>query len=115
MKVFLNDKLVDADEAKVSVGDMGFLYGAGLFETMRAHNGSVFAMDDHLGRLFTSAKTLSIEHGFTKEYIGDAIGQTLKANDLSDARVRLTLTAGTVSDEGDAEATLLVTAAAFEP
>ena len=115
MKVFLNDKLVDADEAYVSVNDMGFLYGAGLFETMRAHNGAVFAMEDHLERLFISAKHLSIVHGFTKEHVGDAIEQTLKANDLSDARMRLTLTAGTVSDEGDAKATLLVTATEFEP
>ena len=112
-KVFLNDKLVDADKACISVNDMGLLYGAGLFETMRAHNGVVFALDDHLERLFGSAKILSIEHGFAKEYIADAIGQTLKANDLSDARVRLTLTAGAVSSEGQANPTLLITAAKF--
>ena len=61
-KVFLNDKLVDADKAGIPVNDAGFLYGAGLFETMRACNGVVFSLEDHLERLFSSAHALAIEN-----------------------------------------------------
>ena len=52
-KVFLNDKMVEADKAKISVSDSGLLYGLGVFETMRACNGKVFALDSHLERLLT--------------------------------------------------------------
>ena len=49
-KVFLNDGLVDIDKASLSVTDGGFLYGAGLFETMRSYNGKVFCLEDHLAK-----------------------------------------------------------------
>ena len=62
-RVFLNDKLIDIDKATISVTDSGFLYGAGLFETMRSHNGVVFALADHLDRLFFSAQSLSSPSG----------------------------------------------------
>ena len=61
-KVFLNDNLIDVDQACVSVTDSGFLYGAGLFETMRSRNGVVFRLEDHLDRLSSSARTLSISY-----------------------------------------------------
>ena len=93
-KIFLNDKLVDIEEGRISVGDSGFLYGAGLFETMRAYNGIVFRLDDHLERLLASTKALFLEHSFSKEYLADAVYKVLEANNLTDARIRLTLTAG---------------------
>lgn len=68
-KVFLNDKLVDIGRADVSVADGGFLYGAGLFETMRANNGVIFALKDHLDRLFFSAGKLVINNTYSKEQI----------------------------------------------
>ena len=55
-KVFLNDKIVEDAEAHISVSDSGFLYGMGLFETMRCTGGKVFALDDHLARLSNSAR-----------------------------------------------------------
>lgn len=114
-KVFLNDRLVDVDKAGISVSDAGFLYGAGLFETMRSCKGVVFALDDHLDRLFFSAKVLSIEHNYSKEFITEAVDKVLKANELSDARLRLTLTAGAMSEsDGQRKATLLITAAKFQ-
>ena len=61
-KVFLNDRVVDVEQAHVPVTDSGFLYGAGLFETMRSRNGVVFRLEDHLDRLFRSAAGLSIRH-----------------------------------------------------
>jgi len=115
-KVFLNDKLVDIDKACISVTDSGFLYGAGIFETMRSYNGVVFALKDHLDRLFFSAKSLSINNTYDKKFITDAIYKTLRANKLADARLRLTLTGGPMSQpEERRPATLLITAAKLQP
>jgi branched-chain amino acid aminotransferase len=113
-KVFLNDKLVDEADAKVSANDSGFLYGMGLFETMRCKGGTVFAVDAHMDRLFSSAKELELENTYTKEYVKDAIGKTLEANELTDARLRLTLTSGPMNNEVP-ESTLLITATEFVP
>jgi len=114
-KVFLNNKLVDIDKARISVSDSGFLYGAGLFETMRACNGVVFCLKDHLDRLFFSASSLSIENSYDRKFIADAIYKVLKANKLSDARLRLTLTSGPMAEaEEERRATLLVMATKFQ-
>ncbi|MCP4261150.1 MAG: hypothetical protein GY774_27135 [Planctomycetes bacterium] len=115
-KVFLSDKLIDIDKAHISATDSGFLYGAGLFETMRSYNGVVFALKDHLDRLFTSAGTLSINNTYDKEYLTDAIYKVLKANKLTDARLRLTLTNGPMAEsEEQRKATLLITATKLQP
>jgi len=115
-KVFLNDKLVDTKDARISVGDGGFLYGAGLFETMRSYNGVVFRLDDHLNRLLASTKALSIEHTYSKEYLADAVHKVLEANNLAEARLRLTLSAGAMSQsQNKPVATLLITAAKLQP
>ena len=115
-KVFLNDRLIDSDKACISVTDSGFLYGAGLFETMRSHNGVVFALADHLDRLFFSARSLSINNPYEKGYITDAVYKLLAANKLTDARLRLTLTNGPmVEAEQDRKSTLLITATKFRP
>jgi branched-chain amino acid aminotransferase len=113
-QVFLNDKLIDIDMATISVTDSGFLYGAGLFETMRSHNGVVFALTDHMDRLFASAEVLSINNPYDREYITDAINKVLRANKLTDARLRLTLTNGPIAEsEEQHKSTLLITAAKF--
>lgn len=115
-KVFLNDKLVDIENARIPAGDGGFLYGAGLFETMRASNGVVFRLSDHLDRLLSSAKILSIEHSYNKEYLKDSIYKVLKANDFTDARIRLTLSAGVmIQSQAKSDATLLITAVKLQP
>ncbi len=115
-KVFLNDKLIDLEEARVSVTDSGLLYGAGLFETMRSRNAVVFRLADHLERLFFSAEALSIIHSYSKEQIRAAIDALLKANALADARLRLTLTGGPLAQsEEQRQATLVITATAFPP
>lgn len=114
-KVFLNDRLVDIEQAHVSVRDSGFLYGAGLFETMRSHNGVVFRLEDHLDRLLSSAAVLSINHAFDREFLTKAICEVLSANDLADARLRLTLTNGPIAETIEqAEPTLLVTATSLQ-
>ncbi len=111
-QVFLNDGLVASGKASVSASDSGFLYGAGLFETMRSYKGVVFGLEDHLDRLFFSAKKLSINNTYEKNYIKEAIYEVLGANNLTDARLRLTLTGGEMSvPEGEeAKSTLLITA-----
>jgi branched-chain amino acid aminotransferase len=115
-KLFLNNTMFEADRAFVSARDSGFLYGAGLFETMRSKNGVVFALDDHLDRLSNSAKVLGIPHKYQRDYITDAICQTLKANELSDARIRLTLTGGPTGMPAEKQkGTLVITATPFEP
>jgi len=117
-QVFLNDKLVESDKACVSVTDSGFLYGAGLFETMRANNGIVFSLRDHLDRLFFSASALSIPiaESYDRKYITDAIYKLLKANKLTDARLRLTVTSGPmVQEDQQQKPTLLITATKLTP
>ena len=114
-KVFLNDKLVEIDKACISVSDSGFLYGAGLFETMRSYNGVVFSLKDHLDRLFFSASALSIKPPHRK-YINEGIYKVLKANKLTDARLRLTLTGGPMAEsEEQRHPTLLITATKLVP
>ena len=114
-KVFLNDKLVDTDKAGISVTDSRFLYGAGLFETMRSCDGVVFSLKDHLDRLFFSAGALSINNTYSREYITDAIYEVLKANNLTDARLRLTLTGGPMSEsEEERRSTLLIAASKLQ-
>ena len=114
-KVFLNDGIVDSSQAVIGYNDAGFLYGAGLFETMRSANGVVFALDDHLERLFNSAGKLGVRLAGDKEFFADAVYQTLNANELSDARLRLTVTSGPMNIDEDAKPTTVITAANFEP
>ena len=114
-KVFLDDQLVDIKKACISVTDSGFLYGAGLFETMRAHNGVIFCLKDHLDRLFFSANNLSIDNPYERTYLSKAIYKVLQANKLSDARLRLTLTGGSMAeDEKQRRPTLLIAAVKFQ-
>ena len=115
-KVFVNDNVIDLEEARISVADSGLLYGAGLFETMRSRNGVVFRRQDHLERLFFSAEALSIVHSYGKEQISEAIHQVLETNELADARLRLTLTGGPLSQpESQRRGSLVITATAFTP
>jgi len=115
-KVFLNDKLVDLDKACISATDSGFLYGAGLFETMRSYNGVVFSLTDHLDRLFFSAAALRINHTYDRKYITDAVYKVLRANKLADARLRLTLTSGPMSQSNEQhKGTILITAKELQP
>lgn len=114
-KVFLNGQIVDADKAAVPVTDSSYLYGIGLFETMRAASGRVFRLADHLERLAGSAEHLGIVNRFDNDRMTDAVNQTLKANNLTDARLRLELSNGPLDAEGRPTCHLLITAAALTP
>lgn len=93
-KIWINGKFVDPDKAKVSVFDRGFMYGDGVFETMRGYAGRVFKLDRHLERLFRSLDALKIKHKYSKKYLQDAIYKTLKTNRLSSAYIKLAVTRG---------------------
>ena len=94
MLIFLNGSLLPEDEAKVSVLDRGFLYGDGVFETLRAYSGKIFRIDDHIKRLFCSADAIGLKTPFTGNYIKESLYQTLMGNNLTDAYLRLTITRG---------------------
>ena len=99
LKIYLDGKFVDKNEAVVSVFDHGLLYGDGVFEGIRSYDGLVFKLSDHLDRLFESARTLKLEIPLTKKELQEAVVQTLKANFLKDAYIRLVVTRG-VGDLG---------------
>ena len=100
MLIFINGSLVPQDEAKVSVLDRGFLYGDGVFETLRAYSGKIFRIDDHIKRLFCSADAICLKTPFTGNYIKESLYQTLMGNNLTDAYLRLTITRGISSGPG---------------
>ncbi len=94
MFVYLNNKVVPASEARISVFDHGFLYGDGIYETMRAYKGSVFMLDEHIQRLRRSASFLGLKIFPNNKKIKSAIYKTLNANSLRNAYVRLTVSRG---------------------
>lgn len=93
-KVWMNGRFVAASKAAVPLSDRAFLYGDGVFETMRAYAGIVFRLDAHLDRLFDSLKAIYIKPPFSKEYIKDRTRRTVIMNGLKSAYVRLTVTRG---------------------
>lgn len=94
MKIFLGDKLVDEKDAVISVFDHGLLYGDGVFEGIRAYNGRVFLLDEHIDRLYDSAKAIALKMPMTKEELSAAVIETCKANEIADGYVRLVVTRG---------------------
>jgi branched-chain amino acid aminotransferase len=93
MNIFLNNRIVPASDANVSVYDHGFLYGDGIYETMRAYQGVVFMFGRHLERLRRSASLIRLRLP-EERFIEDAVYETLGANGLSEAYVRITLSRG---------------------
>jgi len=100
--IYLDGHLIPRSKAKLSPFDHGFLYGYGLFETMRAYSGHIFRLDSHLTRLRCSAESIGLTQSILttdegKQSLKAACMATLEANELKDARIRLTVSAG----EGD--------------
>jgi branched-chain amino acid aminotransferase len=92
--VHINGTLVRRDEARISVFDHGFLYGNGLFETMRSYRGNIFRLGYHLQRLFRSLEFLNYPVSFTPASLEKAVCETLEANQTPDAAIRLNITRG---------------------
>jgi branched-chain amino acid aminotransferase len=93
MYIFLNDRMVPESDANVSVYDHGFLYGDGIYETMRAYKGIVFMIGRHIERLRRSASLIRLRLPEGR-FIEDAVHRTLAANGLSEAYVRITISRG---------------------
>jgi branched-chain amino acid aminotransferase len=92
--IFLNNKLVRRDRAVISVFDHGFLYGDGIYETLRAYNGIVFKLDEHIQRLYRSASLIQLNVRKDADVIKNAVYQTLQANRLREAVIRVTVSRG---------------------
>jgi len=99
MKIYLNGEFVPEEEAKVSVFDHGFLYGDGVFEGIRAYDGYVFKLEEHLDRLYQSAKAIQLEIPLPRREMKEAILETLRVNDLRTSYIRPIVTRG-VGDLG---------------
>lgn len=113
----LNGQLTPGDATVIAASDAGFLHGAGLFETMRARHGKIFRVSDHLARISASARELELPFSLGESQLNDLVQDLLEANNLADARLRLTLTRGdlaTITPENPTpDVTLLITAAPF--
>jgi branched-chain amino acid aminotransferase len=93
-KVWINGKLYAKEDARISVYDHGLLYGDGVFEGLRSYGGNVFRLEQHLARLWNSAKAILLEIPLSRQEIGRAIDETLKVNGLADGYIRLIVTRG---------------------
>ena len=94
MKIYFNGKLVEKDKAVVTVFDHGLLYGDGVFEGIRSYDSLVFRLKEHIDRLYRSAEAIELKIPMTKADIIKAVVETLKANGLKDAYIRLVVTRG---------------------
>ncbi len=94
LKVWLNGKLVDEADAKISVFDHGVLYGDGVFEGIRVYNGKVFELAAHIDRLYDSALGIRLEIALTKKKMTEAVLETVAANGIVNGYVRLVTTRG---------------------
>lgn len=94
MLVYLNGKLVDKEKAAISVFDHGLLYGDGVFEGIRCYDRLIFKLNEHIDRLYRSADAIELKMPMTKPDMIKAVIETLKANALQDAYIRLVVTRG---------------------
>lgn len=94
LRIWIDGQLVPQSEATVSVYDHGLLYGDGCFEGIRAYGGKVLKLKSHLARMYESASLIRLAPVYDMEEIEDAIRETLAANDLKDAYIRLVFTRG---------------------
>jgi branched-chain amino acid aminotransferase len=93
-KVWINGKLFDKNDAKISVFDHGLLYGDGVFEGIRIYGGKVFRLREHIDRLYESARHIVLEPPLGREQMTQAVLDTVKANAKQDGYIRLVVTRG---------------------
>lgn len=94
MKVYIDGKFYDEKNAKISVFDHGLLYGDGVFEGIRAYNGRVFKLKEHVDRLFFSAKAILLKVPMSHAALCEAVLETCRRNKIRDGYVRLVVTRG---------------------
>ena len=96
-KVYIGGKLYEKADAKISVFDHGLLYGDGVFEGIRSYSGRVFRLPEHIDRLYDSARAIHLRIPMEKDQLAAAVRDTLAANGLRDAYIRLVITRGSGS------------------
>jgi branched-chain amino acid aminotransferase len=94
LKIYIDGNFYDQTEAKISVFDHGLLYGDGVFEGIRFYNDRVFRFDEHIDRLWDSARAIGLEIPMSKSELIAATLETIRQNDLHDGYIRLILTRG---------------------
>ena len=94
LQVYINGKFYAKEDAKVSVYDHGLLYGDGVFEGIRSYSGKVFRIEEHVERLYQSARAIMLEIPMTPEKLAEDIYETLRRNNFTDAYIRLVVTRG---------------------
>lgn len=94
LKIHIDGQLFDEADAKISVFDHGLLYGDGVFEGIRFYNDRVFRLDEHIDRLYDSAKAIHLEVPYTKPAMVEAVRETIRANQLHEGYIRLLVTRG---------------------
>jgi len=99
LQIYIDGKFYPKSEAKISVYDHGLLYGDGVFEGIRAYDGTVFKLKEHIDRLYKSAHVIMLQINMSKEEMIEAIIETLRKNNLRDSYIRLVVTRG-VGDLG---------------
>ena len=99
MKIYIDGEFYDKENAKISVFDHGLLYGDGVFEGIRFYNGRVFRLEEHIDRLFDSARAIALNIGMDKSAVIEATLETIRQNNLQDGYIRLVVTRG-VGDLG---------------
>lgn len=92
--VFLNGEYVPSEKAHISIYDHGFLYGDGAFEGIRAYNGRVFKINQHVNRLYKSMKALGIEMPYPAEKFAEYLDKLVKMNEVVDCYIRVTVSRG---------------------
>ncbi|MCL5876941.1 MAG: branched-chain-amino-acid transaminase [Candidatus Bathyarchaeota archaeon] len=99
LQIYIDGKFYPKSEAKISVYDHGFLYGDGVFEGIRAYNGVVFKLKEHVDRLYRSAHAIMLQIPLTKEEMVQAVVETIRKNKMKDSYIRLIVSRG-VGDLG---------------
>lgn len=95
MIIYCDGKYVDRDNAVISVFDHGFLYGDGVFEGIRAYNGRVFKLKEHIDRLYESANAILLKIPVSRQEMAEIVKETVRRNNLLDAYIRLVVSRGT--------------------
>ncbi len=93
-KIYIDGKFYSEKEAKISVYDHGLLYGDGIFEGIRFYNGRVFRFEEHIERLWDSARSICLEIPMSPREMSEAVLETIRQNDLRDGYIRLLVTRG---------------------
>jgi len=117
-KIYINGKFFKQTEALISVNEGGFLFGKGIFETMRTYSGTVFRLTEHLERILSSCRFLKLPFKKSAQYLEEKINQTLQVNKLLDAYLKLIISSGINKGsltDATSSPTLIIIAREFKP